>query len=224
MNRWFSVVSFFVVLLAPLAFAADSGVTGAWKCVGKSGDGGAFEFRLDLKQSGSEVTGTASRSDGQADIRKGSFENGTLKLKIEADDGEYNLEAKLDGHKLAGKLTHTSGLSADWEGVREAAAAAAAKNKGILGDWKGRAEMEDGTIEFVLTLNEDAGTLKGRITLPDGMALPFESVTFADDVLKYTLSTDDGKYESEAKLEGDKLNGTVTMPSGTKRTWEAVRS
>lgn len=214
-----------ISLTALPAFAQpqkQEGVTGVWKCVAKTESRPNMEFKLDLVQKGKEVTGTASRSDGSTGIQKGSFENGKLKLVVEADGGTYEFEGSLSGDKLTGNLAHSTGTKASWEGVREGAAAPAA-SAGIEGRWTLRARVGERTAEYVMEFKKDGDQLTGKLTLPDGQSVPMSKASFVDNVLKFSLATGDGSYESEAKLEGDKLVGTYTTPAGQKGDWEATR-
>ncbi len=220
---WFAVAA--CLAMAPALGqekAEKSTVSGSWKCTAKAEGRPPSEFRLDLVQKGTQVSGRASRSDGSTDIRSGSFEEGKLKLQVEADGGDYNLEATLSGDKLTGTVTHTNGLKAQWEGVRESAASAASNP--ILGTWRIRTQRSDGSVaEYALDFKEEGRELQGTITLPDGQTVRMTKASFADNVLKFTVATDEGNYEAEAKLENGKLSGSYTAPTGRKGAWEATR-
>lgn len=207
---------FGVVAAVVLWAAAASGqtVAGNWKCVAKVEGRPNMEFRLQLEQDGKEVTGTASRSDGSAPIRGGSFEGGKLKLLIDADGGTYDLQATVSGNKLAGTLTHTNGDKAAWEATREGGAGGASASS-VEGAWK--------TDQYTLEFKRDGDTLTGKVVMPDGQAVRMAKASFADGVLKFEIGSQDGAYEAEAKLDGDKLAGTYKTPSGATRNWEAKR-
>lgn len=220
----------FVALVLAVCLVAGSGfseekkptVTGSWKCVAKS-ERGPSEFALDLVQKGSEVTGTASRSDGSTDIQKGSFEDGKLKLTIEADGGDYQMEATLSGNKLTGTLSHTSGGKADWEGTREEPAASTTI-EALLGTWKTKAETGGGTVEYTLEFKKDGDALAGTLTTPDGQTLKLTNTSFADNVVKFVVTTDDGDYKAEGKVNGKTIKGNYVGPDGGKGAWEASKT
>lgn len=207
---------FGVVAAVVLWAAAGSGqtVAGNWKCVAKVEGRPNMEFRLQLEQDGKEVTGTASRSDGSAPIRRGSFEDGKLKLLIDADGGTYDLQATVSGNKLTGTLTHTNGDKAAWEATREGGAGGASASS-IEGAWK--------TDQYTLEFKRDGGSLTGKVVMPDGQAIPLTKASFANGVVRFEVGSPDGNYEAEAKLDGDKLVGTFKTPAGATRNWEAQR-
>jgi hypothetical protein len=207
---------FGVVAAVVLWAAAASGqtVAGNWKCVAKVEGRPNMEFRLQLEQDGKEVTGTASRSDGSAPIRRGSFEDGKLKLLIDADGGTYDLQATVSGNKLTGTLTHTGGEKATWEATREGGAGGASASS-IEGAWK--------TDQYTLEFKRDGGSLTGKVVMPDGQAIPLTKASFANGVVRFEVGSPDGNYEAEAKLDGDKLVGTFKTPAGATRNWEAQR-
>jgi hypothetical protein len=211
----FSVLLGVVVAVMLWAAAASAQtVAGNWKCVAKVEGRPNMEFRLQLEQDGKEVTGTASRSDGSAPIRRGSFEDGKLKLLIDADGGTYDLQATVSGNKLAGTLTHTNGDKAAWEATREGGAGGASASS-IEGTWK--------TDQYTLEFKRDGDTLTGKLLMPDGQTIPLTKPSFANGVLRFEVGSPDGNYEAEAKLEGEKLVGTYKTPAGATRNWEAKR-
>src|SRR5205085_203856 len=144
------------------------------------------EFQLDLVQKGSDVTGTASRTDGSTDIQKGSFRDGKLSVNVEADGGEYLIQGTLDGDKLAGTLTHSSGVKAPWEGTR-GAAASASSTANPVGQWKIRADAGDHPVEATLSIKEDAKKLTGTIALHDGELQQLNDITFVDGRLTFSI-------------------------------------
>src|SRR5688572_5158081 len=100
-------------VLLPVGLFADDSVAGVWKCVSRSEGRPAREFKLELVQKGTEVTGTASRDDGSAPITKGSFESNKLKLSIDAGGNVIELEGTLADGKLSGVIPLPSG-KATW--------------------------------------------------------------------------------------------------------------
>lgn len=211
-----------VVLSLVPAFAQEKKptVTGSWKCVAMVNDQRG-EFQLDLVQKGAEVSGTATRSDGSTDIQKGSFENGKLKLNIEADGGEYALEATLDGQTLKGELSHSAGFKGTWEAKR---AGAEGGSVTVAGAWKLMATVGGQTVEYKVELKQDGENYSGSIYTADGEAIPLSKISFKDNVLKFTVSAPDGDYNTESKFDGKSLKGTFTTPNGDKGTFEATKS
>lgn len=214
MKRFSVLLGVLVVVMMWVAAASAQTVAGNWKCVAKTEGRPNMEFRLQLEQNGKEVSGTASRSDGSTPIRQGSFEDGKLKLLIDADGGTYDLQATVSGDKLTGTLSHTSGDKAAWEAVREGGAGGASASS-IEGAWK--------TDQYTLEFKREGDTLTGEVVMPDGQTIPLTKPSFANGLLRFEVGSPEGNYEAEAKLDGDKLVGTYKMPSGNKRDWEAKR-
>lgn len=115
-----------VILFAPLAIllvasAATAGadVSGTWHCTATEKSGQRHQFRLDLVQKGSEVTGTAAEVGGESiPIRSGKFENGKLTFEVHPQHGVIRVEGKLDSAKLAGTIHHPEVGPHPWEGRR----------------------------------------------------------------------------------------------------------
>lgn len=217
MTRLSIRVGVLLVFALSLASAAAETVTGTWNCVAKAPGRPDMEFRLNLKQDGKEVTGTGSRADGSASIQRGSFENGKLRIQIDADNGTYDMEGTVSRNKITGTLTHTSGNKASWEGTREGASSGSSKISAstIEGAW----QTDQYTVEF----KQEGDKLTGKVVMPDGQNIPMTKASFADNVVRFTVSSPDGSYEAEARLDGDKLMGTYATPGGVKRNWEANR-
>ena len=214
MKRFSVLLGVVAVVMMWVAAASAQTVAGNWKCAAKVEGRPNMEFRLQLQQDGKEVTGTASRSDGSTPIRQGSFEDGKLKLLIDADGGTYDLQATVSGNKLTGTLTHSGGDKATWEATREGGAGGASASP-IEGAWK--------TDQYTLELKRDGGSLTGKVVMPDGQTIPVTKPSFANGMLRFEVGSPDGNYEAEAKLDGDKLVGTFKTPAGATRNWEAQR-
>lgn len=213
-----------IALLAVPAFAQQKaeGVNGTWKCVGKREGRPDIEFKLVLAQSGAQVTGTASRGDERATIRNGNFAAGKLSFEVQIDEGTVNFEASLSGDKLTGTVTQPNGMKANWEGLREGAGAAAG-SAGVLGTWNLSAKVGEGSIPFTLELKQEGETLSGKVITADGQNLSITKAAYTEGILKFTVAGPQGNFELEGKLEGDKLSGSYTTPSGAKGPWEGTR-
>ena len=108
-----SFVFAFIVSAVSLV-AAD--VTGKWRGSleftndnGEIRKGTAF---MDLKQSGSAVTGTAGPNESEPhQLRNGKFENNKLTFTVMADDSDMKVELTLEGDEMKGQVTRESGDS-----------------------------------------------------------------------------------------------------------------
>ncbi len=215
----------FSLMVAP-ALAADKepSVTGAWKCAGSSGGDQKMTFRLDLVQKGTDVTGTAGNDEGSVEISKGTFENGKLKLVLEAMGGEYTIEGAFEGEALKGNFSHSAGAKGTWEGVREGTKEAAGSTVAdVLGKWKISAETDHGKNEYTLELTRDGEKLGGLMRTEQGDEVTLARVSFAESTLKFAVPTGEGDYEVEGQVAGKSMKGTYKGPDGQKGKWEASK-
>lgn len=103
-------------------------------------------------------------------------------------------------------------------------APAFADNAKIAGNWKVKARTGDRTQDYMMEIQQEGEALRGKLIAPDGQSVTFSKCTFSDNVLKFAFNVDEGAYQVEGKLEGDRLSGTYTAPSARKDTWEATRA
>lgn len=205
------------------AVAASAGIAGSWKVMAKDGER-TREYTMELKQAGDALSGTMLTPDGEVVIlSKLSFADNTLKFIVLTDEGVYQVEGKLESNKLTGTYLTPNGRKDTWEASRVGPGAQAAASAGIAGDWRVVAYDGDRNVEFTLQLKQEGDVLSGRVLLRDGQSLNLSKVTFSGSILKFTVPASEGNFELESKLEGDKLTGSFTTPSGRKGTWEASR-
>ena len=93
----------------------------------------------------------------------------------------------------------------------------------IVGSWKLLAKAGERTNEYTVDIKRDGDKLTGRIMAADGGGLDLTKLSFAGNVLKFTVPADEGNYEVEGTLEGGKLSGTYQAPNGQKSTWQGTR-
>ncbi len=193
-------------------------LSGAWKGAQHLPQMPDRDFRLELEQRGERINGKASTSEGNAPI-KGTFKDGVLKAAVESDQGNYEVEGKLDGDKLSGNWVMAStGTKGTWEATREGLP------KGPLsGGWKCVSRGPDvPENEFQLDLDQRGDKITGMGSNAQG-STPLKG-SFDNGSFKIVVPTGAGNYELEGKLEGDKLSGNWTFTgSGAKGTWEGKR-
>ena len=115
-----------VLLVSPLALAADSGAAGKWTWTFKRPDGKEVKSVLTLKQDGQKLTGVSKLDTGEEhQIENGKFEGGTVSFSItRVRDGQSvtaNYAGKLDADTITGKVTAKRGgqdISNDWKATR----------------------------------------------------------------------------------------------------------
>ncbi|MEK7409461.1 MAG: hypothetical protein AAB225_30720 [Acidobacteriota bacterium] len=101
------------------AAAAAGDLSGAWECKATRGDMPDAKFTLELKQNGSEITGTASSDRGSTGIGKATLTGNKVEISIPIPEGTYVLTATLDGNKLSGAWQLSETLQGTWEGQRK---------------------------------------------------------------------------------------------------------
>jgi hypothetical protein len=97
------------LLMATLAMAAD--VTGTWSGSFKGvEDPQDSSLTLVLKQTGSEITGTAGpTADHQMPIQKGKIEGDKIVLEVAVGDGTFKFDLVLEGEHIKGDLNASRG-------------------------------------------------------------------------------------------------------------------
>jgi hypothetical protein len=85
-------------------------VTGKWSGTGKAatsdGDAEVMPLTLELKQTGTEVTGVVIHggSGDRYTIKNGVLQGDTLKMDVVTDDGsKFGITLTIDGDKMAGE-------------------------------------------------------------------------------------------------------------------------
>jgi hypothetical protein len=103
-----------LVLCVSVVFAADANVAGAWN-IKVSGNGGAADQKMDLKQDGNKITGTF----------KGPRQSGTIEGTVDGNNIKFRVKAfvpldyvgTVDGDTMKGTLTGR-GKTGDWTATR----------------------------------------------------------------------------------------------------------
>lgn len=112
--------------VASLVFSAesqskDSPLTGTWECIAHLGGEDDIPFTMKLEQAGETVTGSVATSDGELEIKTGTFKDGGLELHLESEDAKYHVTGKLEGGQFKGKWSKDpDGLGGEWEGKKPA--------------------------------------------------------------------------------------------------------
>lgn len=110
-----------------------------------------------------------------------------------------------------------------------AAGSARSQSAPILGHWDFVVTRSTGTYPSwleVTTSGRDA--LVGRFVGQFGSARPISRIDFKDGVLRFSIphqwEQGNGDLSLEAKIEGDKLTGTLVNPDGTRDAFTATRA
>ena len=88
-------------------------------------------------------------------------------------------------------------------------------NNDIVGNWK--YEVPSAPVGYdigVLVIAEKEGKLVGEVKFADGYKIDLKEVTYEAGVVKCGLYVDYEYVSVKAKIEGDKMTGTVNTPEG----------
>jgi hypothetical protein len=78
---------------------------------------------MKLEQKEANVTGSISTSDGELEIKSGTYKNSMLELHLESSEAKYLVTGNLEGSQFKGHWSkEPDGLEGDWEGKKSAPA------------------------------------------------------------------------------------------------------
>ncbi len=117
-------VCLLVLTTACLSFGDDKestegSLTGTWDCVAHLSGENDIPFTMKLEQKGEAVTGSVATSDGELDIKSGTYKSGALELHLASPDAKYLVTGKLDGDQFKGQWSKDpDAIGGDWEGKK----------------------------------------------------------------------------------------------------------
>lgn len=99
----------------------------------------------------------------------------------------------------------------------------------VIGRWDLTVQGADGTFPSWLEINLSGNrTLVGRFVARSGSARPISKVEFANGTMRFAVPPQweqgENDFKVEGTLEGDKLLGWMTDPSGARLTWTGTRA
>ena len=97
---------------------SEISVAGRWQCSGTGLDAETINFRLELQQSGTEVSGILIVGDDEIPIREGKVQGNEVELITFADDKQFTSVATVEGDELRGTWKDDTGRSGKWQGKR----------------------------------------------------------------------------------------------------------
>ena len=97
-------------------------VAGRWECTGTGLEAETINFRLELTQSGSAVSGVWIIGNDEIPIREGKAQDNRIELITFADDKQFTTVAVVEGNELKGTWKDDTGRSGTWQGKRQSAA------------------------------------------------------------------------------------------------------
>jgi len=99
---------------------AQFSVAGRWQCTGTGLEAETISFRLELKQSGTSVSGFWTIGDDEVPIREGKLQDNRIELITFADDKQFTSVATVEGDELKGTWKDDTGRSGSWQAKRVA--------------------------------------------------------------------------------------------------------
>ena len=99
-------------------FISVLSVAGRWECSGTGLEAETVNFRLELKQSGTDVSGVLIVGDDEIPIREGKVRGNEIELITFADDKQFTSVATVEGDEFRGTWKDDTGRSGKWQGKR----------------------------------------------------------------------------------------------------------
>jgi hypothetical protein len=99
-------------------FISVLSVAGRWECSGTGLEAETVNFRLELKQSGTDVSGILIVGDDEIPIREGKVQGNEIELITFADDKQFTSVATVEGDEFRGTWKDDTGRSGKWQGKR----------------------------------------------------------------------------------------------------------
>lgn len=161
----FSCIFALALALSSFSLAATPDVSGKWKWKYERSNGESMEVVMELKQTGSKLTGTVKASDQELKVQEGKIgEDGQIRFYItaELDSGPLRIDfsGKAQGDKIVGKAAYENAQGEtqerEWTATRE-------KKRDLSGKWDSVLTRQDGTpMEMTLDLKQVGGKLTGK--------------------------------------------------------------
>jgi hypothetical protein len=205
------------------ALTAD--IAGKWNLTAKDPDGNEIKGQMVLKIEDGKLTGTIGSAQGTSPLSGVEFKDNVFTCKLTYGDNLVTLKLTLDGDTLKGNWATDNGASGPVECIREQEAQTAKADSPAAGVWKIDTVGPNGNpIKVQLTLKQTDGAWSGQLVVEEyGLTLPLEEVKVQGADVTLKVVTDSGAYAIEAKVSGDKLEGTSTAADGTKSKFSGTR-
>ncbi len=229
MNRWSRVYLIVTAAGLLIALAAPAGAgkdkldpTGAWQVRVSRPGRPASESTLKLEKAGSKFVGVMMDAQGRTTpVKEVQFKDGDLSFRIvlSRDGREFSFQykGKLAGDAIKGTASISllgQNRSFDFEATR-------LKGEALLaGLWKISLTLEDGKkLQPTLRLQRADKQLSGSYLGASGKETPLKEVLFKDGELSFRvvdmIDGDKVPIHYLGRLNGDKLNGTAKLGTGT---------
>jgi hypothetical protein len=193
---------------APVAAAANGGVSGTWSLVAVTPQG-ELPLTMEVKEAAGKVTGSLSSAMGVVAIESGTYASGKLGFDLNIG-AVYHVDLDVVGDKITGKWGQAGTDGGAVTGTRKGGTTApAAAEPQIDGDWDARASSPEGVLTFTLTLKRDGSSLSATLSTPEG-SMAGQNASCAAGKVSFEVEYMGGRYRIESTVSGNKLTGRWT--------------
>lgn len=220
----------FCALLA-LGSLSAADFTGKYRGTRVRSNGEEVEFKLNLKQEGSKLTGTVSGPAGELPIQDGKVEGETItfavKFERQGNLVEVKSKARLEGQSLVGQTE----FQRDGETTQAQWTVRKLPDGEFNGKWRSTFSRGDGsTSESIYVLKQQGEQITGTASFNGGPEVAIEDgKANGNEVVFVTRREREGRTivtRLKGKLEGDKIIGQSESDWGGQtrsREWTAFR-
>lgn len=215
-----SSLALIIAIALPASQADAQTIAGKWLALADTPNG-PVNLVFEIRQDGSQLTGTALVFETTTPISSLRFEGGKFSGEIVVMGGTYKLAATLSEGKMAGTWEQVGGdYKGTWTAEREAAAPAAAN---ISGSWDVVAATPEGDAQYLLELSQQGDALSGTIGSDMGSA-PLTAASYKDGKLHFEVDGGGNVYVIDGAPDGENLKGTWAIAGGGPTgAWSAKR-
>jgi len=209
--------------LSVSAFAAD--IAGKWNLTATDPDGNEIKSQMVIKNEDGKLSGTIGGPEGTGPLTAVEFKDNVFTCKLMYGDNQVALKLTLDGDTLKGNWATDDGNTGPVQCIREKEPKTAKADSPVAGVWKIDSAGPDGNpVHAELTLKQANGAWSGQLVVEAyGMTLPLQDVKVQAADVSLKVVTDSATYVMEAKVTGDRLEGTSTASDGTKTKFSGTR-
>jgi hypothetical protein len=208
----------------------DDKLSGKYEGVAKSDAMGDIPIKVEIKNDNGKLSGKIEIPTGTAAITSGSYTDGKIVMKFDAQGQEGTVTATHDGDKITGKW-EVAGMGGPLElkrvgetapAAKTDAAAPSASGDPISGEWDASADAGGTTIPFTLKLKLEGDKVSGSSDSSQGSA-PLSKGAFKDNKLTFSIDTPQGSIGFTGMVKDGKIAGEFDFAGQMTGKWEAKK-
>jgi len=216
-----------VVLGQGTGTATPNNLSGKYEGTSKTDGAADVPITLDLKQEGSKFSGRISSAHNTGEISEGTFSEGNLTLKLNAEGKEATLTGRVEGEKITGTwVMGTQKGVVELKKVASPATVAVEASPATLvslsGDWDGVADAQGDPVPFLLTLKVDGEKVTGGSSSQLGEST-ISNGSWKDGKLSFQLDSPNATVTMSATLVEGKLTGQFDYSGQMQGKWVAIK-